>query len=249
MIERLIGGRAGLRFRQFVEFLPEQLLAGPEGDGLAGILLRHGFQSRLPGLFFIRPVGHVILQIAFAGILSGDLGLQGLVNLVVIDVGVGTAAQQMPQDILVVRRHEVLQGSAHQPVHTLVQGRIVSLAEDLGTVLHERPALIGGSAAVVAHPLVGHHRMVEGLHFLLQLLAEFLPFLPVTALHRLHVLCGGVVEIDGQAFRLRLRLDLGEDFRLLLGAVGLGGLLELFPQGGEHMAVLVGLSVHHRGCQ
>ena len=91
--------------------------------------------------------------------------------------------------------------------------------------------------------------MVECLHFLLQVLAKLRPLLPVAPLHRLHILCRRVIEIDGETLLLRLGLDLREDFRLLLGAVGLAGLFILFPQGGQYMTVLVRrrIGVHHRG--
>ena len=81
--------------------------------------------------------------------------------------------------------------------------------------------------------------MVECLHFFLQVLAKLRPLLPVAPLHRLHILCRRVIEIDGETLLLRLGLNLREDFRLLLGAVGLAGLFILFPQGGQYMTVLV----------
>ena len=123
------------------------------------------------------------------------------------------------------------------------------LAESLGTVLHKFPALIGRSIAEGAHPLISDHGMVECLHFLLQVLAKLRPLLPVAPLHRLHILRRRVVEVGGETLLLSLGLDLREDFRLLLGAVGLGGLFILFPQGGQHMTVLVRrrIGVHHRG--
>ena len=178
-----------------------------------------------------------------------DLGLQGLVDLVFFRNVIAARPQQVPQDILVVRGDESRHRPAHQAADAPVQGRVVPLAESLGTVFHERPARIGGFRGLLAHPEVGNHGLVERLHFFLQVRAQLVPLLPVPALHRFHVLHGGVIEVGGEALLARLLLDLRQDFRLLLGAVGLGGLFILFPQGGQHVAVLVGrgVGVHHRG--
>ena len=157
----------------------------------------------------------------------------------------------MPQDIFIVRGHEILQSPAHQTADSAIQGGVVTGAERIGPVPHESPAFIGGSIAIVAHPEIGNHRIGERLHFLLQVRPEFVPLFPFAALHRFHVFHRRIIKVGGEVLFLRFRLDLCQDFRLFLGAVRLGGVFILFPQGGKYVAVLVGrgMGVHHRGCQ
>ena len=183
--------------------------------------------------------------------LSLHFALQGLVNLVLFRIVVTPGADQVPQHIFIVRRDEILHRSAHQAADAAPKRGIVSGAERFRAGTDIGPAGVGGGARLLAHPEVGDHRLVKIPHFLLQVPPELVPLLPVAALHRLHVLHGGVVEVGGETLLDRLVLDLREDFRLLLGTVGLVGLFILFPQGGQHVAVLVGrgVGVHKRGNQ
>ena len=116
MIKRLVGSLPCLRFIQVAELPTEQFLAGPESDGLAGILLRHGLQGFFAGVLVTSPVRRVISQVAFTGILSGHFGLQSIVYLVVGNLGIRPVPQQMPQDILVVRCHEIFHSTSHQTI-------------------------------------------------------------------------------------------------------------------------------------
>ena len=157
----------------------------------------------------------------------------------------------MPQHIFIVRCDEILHRSAHQATDAPVQRGIVTAPERVRPVADKGPSGVGRTPGLVAHPEVGDHGFVEVLDFLFQVFPEFIPLFPVAALHRLHILHGGVIKICGEALLGRLRLDLRQDFRLFLGTVCLGGVFILFPQGGQHVTVLVGsgIGVHKRGNQ
>ena len=94
-IQGLVGGRSGFLLVQFAEPDPEQFLAGPEGDRLAGVLLRHFLQGGLPvgaGL----AVRHIEGQIAFAGLFPRHLSLQGPVEFILFRIVIAAGTEQVP---------------------------------------------------------------------------------------------------------------------------------------------------------
>ena len=182
---------------------------------------------------------------------SGHFLSQDLADLVLFRIVPVTVPDQFPQDILIIGGDKVFHGPAHQISDIPIQGRMVPGAEGIGPGLHIGPAGIRGFAAVIPHPEEGDHGLGEVFHLLPKVRAQFLALFPVPALHRLHILRGGVIKVRRKVLFLRLGLDLGKDLRLRLGAVGLYGRIILFPQGGQYMAVRVRgrIGIHHRGNQ
>ena len=250
-VKGLVGVLPGLVLIQPVELHPEQVLPGPQGDGLPGILLRHFFHRRLPERLRADAGGRIVGQIPLSGVPAGDFLLQRPVDFILLRPVPIPVSQKMPQDILVVGGQETFHFSAHQGADIPVESRVMPGAESLGPGLHIGPAGIGGLTAVIPHPEVGDHRVGESLHLLPEVRAEFLPLFPVPALDGLHVQHGGVIEIHGQMPFPGFRLDFREDFRLGLGAVGFPGRFILLPKRSEFMPVLVRgwIGIHHRGDQ
>ena len=110
-------------------------------------------------------------------------------------------------------------------------------------------------ALVFGHPEEGDDGLIKSLHVLGEGGVLLLAFLPVTAHDRLDIPRRGIIKIDRQTLLGGLFLDLGQDFGLLLGEVGVGCGLVFLPQGGQYMAVGVGRlgkgegAAHHGGCQ
>ena len=193
------------------------------GHGLSGIAGR----QLLIGcnlLIFLgqRPVagGNLVkLQGGLIGILAVHLRGEGLENLVVLDGGVGAVLDHPPEDVLPVGADKGLESAAEEPVHPFVEGPITAL-EPVRMRLHISPELVRRGVLPVVHPQEGDDGFVKGLHLLLEGGAEGRLLLPVAALDAVNVLGSGVVKVDGKMPCRGFLLDLGQDFRLFLGAVG-----------------------------
>ena len=136
---------------------------------------------------------------------------------------------------LMIRAHKLGEGSVKVGVHSAVKGGVVALQ---GMFLNEFPKFfLGAGVFPLQHPEEGDYGHVKLLHFSCQSRPEGITLLPVTALNRIHILCGGIPEVYGEAFNLRLLFDLFQDGGLLLGEVCLGGFVVLFPKGSKGVTV------------
>ena len=241
---------AGLPQIQF--FLVHQQPVGlrEKGQCLAGILASEGLEGLpfegkfLPGEGL--PAQHPVFQRAVGWISAIQLFLKDLVDFFLLGAGVTASLQEVPQHEFPVGADKGLQGPVQKALHTPVEGRVVAF-EALGMLLHKGPELLLGSSFPLLHPKEGNQRMIQALHIGLQVLPKLVPLLPVPSEDGVHVLRGGVVEVYRKVLAKGLGLDLGKDFRLLLGAVFPAGVFVAAPKICQHVSVFHGKGIKKAG--